>query len=554
MSNPIYIIGHRNPDTDASTSASAYAGFLNAVERYDGQVIPAVCGPLTPQARWVFQQAGVEAPTLIETFSPRVRDVMHSEPIHLTQHQRLGEAVDKLIRTGHSMLPVVNDDGQLVSVFSNREDVSRFLMGFDVVPMAATLLTWSDVVEMPGMSVVPNDKTIESDSDCGNLVIALSGDDVWSSTISQDDILICGNASILSTVSADRRPNRIVIINDQTPVTADIQHLIETGTQILHFSGSVSDFLRSLTLQIRLESLAIGRGACIGADDLLVDVRHLIESSRRAVPVVGDNDNLIGVVARGDLKAPPKRRAILIDHFESSQAVAGFEFLELIEVVDHHRIGNIETPAPCRVDCRPIGSSCSIVALNYFEANREPDKANAILLLGGLCADTLALKGPTTTGVDRHIAERLAKIAGVNIDEFGKQVLKAGDDLLTANPADIWKRDQKVFGIRNHHFAVAQLETVALDDLPTELLDEFRQELARDFASCDYLSSLLVVTDVLTRNSWITSLESPAVQDSTQSAFGSSTPKPDWIEARDVVSRKKQIIPQLMQTYAELSL
>ena len=223
-------------------------------------------------------------------------------------------------------------------------------------------------------------------------------------------------------------------------------------------------------------------------------------------------------------------------------------------MVDHHRIGNVETESPVRVDCRPIGSSASIVALNYFEAELTPDRSTAILLLGGLCADTLALKGPTATATDRRIAGRLAEIAGVDMDEFGLGVLRAGDDLLTASPSEIWNRDQKLFGIRNHQFAVAQLETVALNGLPEDRLDSFRSELRADFERNQHLSTLLVVTDVLERNSWITGFESPSAIGSLTATFGNSFARDGWIEAPGVVSRKKQIIPRLLKTYSELSL
>ena len=551
MSDPIHVIGHRNPDTDASTSATAYARFLNEIDRYDVPVVAAVPGVLTPQADWVFQQAGTDSPTIVETFAPRVRDAFHASPEILTTDQRLGAAVDKLIRTGHSMLPVTDGDGRLISVFSNREDVSRFLMGFDVVPMAASLLNWHDVIAVPGMAVRG---TSASDGPCGGLVIAMVGDDAWKDDITPEDILFCGCADFAADLPASRRPTRIVVISVRAPDDQAVRTLNQIGTNVLHYGGTVSDLLRALTQQIRLESLELGRGVCVGEDDLLSDVCELIAKSRRAVPVVGDDDLLTGVIARADLKAAPRRRAILIDHFETSQAVPGVEHLEIIEVVDHHRIGNIETPAPVRVDCRPIGSSASIVALNYFEANLTPDRGTSLLMLGGLCADTLALKGPTATAIDRKVAGRLAEIAGVDVETFGTSVLKAGDDLLTAIPAEIWNRDQKVFGIRNYQFAVAQLETVALDDLPDERLEQFRSELRRDFEQNDYLSSLLVVTDVLKRNSWITGIESSAADGSMRSAFGSESPKPGWLEARNIVSRKKQIIPQLMQTFAELAL
>ena len=213
---------------------------------------------------------------------------------------------------------------------------------------------------------------------------------------------------------------------------------------------------------------------------------------------------------------------------------------------------------PVRVDCRPIGSSCSIVALNYFEFGIQPDAATATLLLGGLCADTLALTGPTTTESDREVADKLTAIAGVDFQKFSLAVLKAGDDLQHAAPADIWNRDQKIFTVRNHRFAVAQLETVALDELDAERLRTFKACLDSHFRTTDLLCSLLIITDVVQGTSLMTACESPDLQGCCSQLFirqPSTThlkhQPTDWWMAPGVVSRKKQVIPPLMKHLSE---
>src|SRR5262249_15158863 len=152
------------------------------------------------------------------------------------------------------------------------------------------------------------------------------------------------------------------------------------------------------------------------------------------------------------------------------------------------------TPSPARVDCRPIGSSSTIVALRFFESDLQPERGTASLLLGGLVSDTLCLRSPTATDIDRKVAHRLTEIIGVDLERFGLDVLRAGDDLLMSEPASIWSRDQKVFSIRNHTFAVAQLETVALEELTPERLHAFQQLLQEDFARGTHLISLLILT------------------------------------------------------------
>lgn len=550
MPDQIFVIGHRNPDTDSSTSAVAYSRFLNTTNRYEELAVPVIPGQLTPQAKWVFQAAEVEYPERVETLAPRVADVLNPDFICLQETDRLRDAVDALIRNRCSMLPVVDSENRLKSVFSNREDTARLLLNLDVAQILGSLLTWTDLTQLPGAEVLGNAQVAD---ECGSLVVALGGSSEWPNLVARDDILVVGSIDALCEVPVNDCPTRLILVSSQPVSDRQMEKIKRSGLSVIRYPASLSDLLFSLSKQVRLGALNFQIGMCIGADDLIEDVHELIASQRRALPVVDNENRLVGVIARKDLKAPARRKAILVDHFEADQAVPGIDSLEIIEVIDHHRIGNIETQSPIRVDCRPIGSSCSIVALNFFEAGIEPDKATAILMLGGICADTLVLKGPTTTTVDEIVAEKLCQIADVDLQEFGRSVLLAGDDLMTSQAAKIWNRDQKVFGVRNQKFAVAQLETVALNELTEQQFEAFRDELQRDFDSNDYLTSMLVVTDVVSGNSWIAGCESKPAEGATELAFGDESPHPGWVAADNVVSRKKQIVPTLMKTFAEFT-
>ena len=179
-----------------------------------------------------------------------------SEPVCLTEDARLSEAVDSLIRTGHSMLPIVSSDGKLNGVFSNREDISRFLMNLDVVPLAGSLLTWRDLEEVPGMSACG---TPAPDESFGSILIAINGDDGWIETAEQSDVLICGDVAVLNLVPEDRRPSRVIVVSSAGEPSAEaIDDCRRNGTFVLHFDGNVSDLLRSLTRQIRLGTLELG--------------------------------------------------------------------------------------------------------------------------------------------------------------------------------------------------------------------------------------------------------------------------------------------------------
>ena len=358
--------------------------------------------------------------------------------------------------------------------------------------------------------------------------------------------------SVLNSIPREQWPDRVIITgNHKSTDQQEIQRFSERIC-ILSFSGAVSDLLRLLSFQVSLERLDFGIGPCVGAEDALDDVKELIEHHRRALPVVDASGRLCGVIARSDLRKKKSRRAVLIDHFESGQAVPGVEHLEILEVIDHHRIGDIQTHSPIRVDCRPIGSSCSIVALNFFEAGLDPSPQIATLMLGGLCSDTLALTSPTTTRTDVEIANRLCAIAGISFECFAEQLFIAGDDLRTSDPRKIWNRDQKHFSIRNHRFAVAQLETVSVADLSDDILAMLRSELERDFAKSNCLCSLLVLTDVIQSCSLVTFCESSAVRNVSERALQSHVNNNGWMMVPGLVSRKKQVIPAMMEVFAGL--
>lgn len=549
----ILVLGHQNPDTDASASAWGYAQYLTRIERYDAPVSAAVPGSLTPQSLFVFQRAGVEQPSLVRSLAPRVADVATREVDSLSVRNRFRDAVEKLICSDRSMLPVLDEDGKVHSAFSNRSDVSRYLLGFDVIPLLSNLLDWSDLVELPGGRSVgrpPRDHRI-----AGNLRVALEGDRRWRQELRPDDILVCGDISLALGLEPEKFPRWIVIASCGESVdVAGVERANQRGGSVMEYQHSLDDFLISLMSQVRLGALNLGTGPCVGEFDFLEDVRGVIQSQRHALPVLKEDRSLAGVISRSDLIDPPRRRVVLVDHFESSQTVAGMRYAEILEIIDHHRVGDLETANPVRVDCRPVGSSSTVVAMNFLERDIQPDRATATLLLGGLLADTLSLRGPTTRSVDRKIAARLSEISGLETEEFGLEILRAGDDLLTADPESIWNRDQKIFGIRNNGFAVAQLETTSLEEVPVERLDALRKYVQMDFRRNDYLLSILLLTNVLEGDSWLTVCEAPAVEGIIASCFGNHRPREGWFLARGIVSRKRQVLPVLMRALAEVPL
>ena len=545
----ILVIGHHNPDTDASASAVSYAALLNRLGRYDQPVLGCSPGELTPQARFVFEQAGVSEPVLVTDVAPLVGHVCTQQATTLDVDQRVGDAIECLVRSDLSMLPVLTNEGKLHGIFSNRNDASRFLLGFDPTPMWGTLLSVEDLASMNGMNSVGSVQPEERLD--GELRVALDGDQSWRQVVAKDDVVVCGSLQSLDEIADAKLPQTVVVVSDtDLRGSQRVAKLNAAGVAVLQFEQGIAQFLLSLSVHIRLGLLNLPSGPSVGMLDRVEDIRMLLLEHHHALPVLGDDGTFQGVISIGDLSKPERSKVILVDHFERPQTVDGLDDAEVLEILDHHRVGDIQSSSPIRVECRPVGSSCTIVASEFFDNGITPDRGIATLLLGGIVADTLVLRGPTTTDSDRKIAPRLAEIAGVILETFGRDVLVAGDDLLSSEPQDIWDRDQKQFSIRNQNFAVAQLETASLEKLPSEKLNAFRELVTKDRERNNRLLSMLVLTDVLSGNSWMYSSESTDAVGVVGETFSKDEPVPEWISAPGIVSRKKQIVPRVMQALA----
>jgi manganese-dependent inorganic pyrophosphatase len=540
----LLVVGHRNPDTDASTSAVALAALLNSTGILPGKAVAAVLGELPPQARFVFQQAGLEEPPLVEHLRPRVSQLMTCDLETLTPEDTLGLALEKLISSGHSMLPVVDNHGRLQCVFSHRRDIFKYLLGFSVVPLLGQFFTWTQLGELNGIERY--DRSGVPEQLDGELVLAWDQDPNWSESIGDEDLLVCASLASWRKIESVRRPRRVILIQGESDGKEPVPD------SLLLWPATFPDLVHSLQTNLKLASLELGKGTLLGFDDEIKDVEELILLSAHALPVVDSSGVLRGVMARSDLNRKNRQKVVLVDHFETSQAVPGLDNAEVVGVFDHHRVGDVETLSPILVDCRPVGSSCTLVALRYQEAGLHPEPSICRLLLGGLCSDTLALRSPTTTDIDRRTAQALSDRLGINFDEFALSVLKAGDDLLTADVEKIWNRDQKHFTYLSRELSVAQLETVSLQSLSAEKLEQFRKCLEAHHRSSGELFSMLFITDVIESTSWAVGFGQDEASALLELAFGGQRTETGFQVLDSIVSRKKQVLPKILKCLSEV--
>jgi manganese-dependent inorganic pyrophosphatase len=538
----VFVIGHRNPDTDAICSAIGYAEF----KRRTGmpQAVAARCGDINDRIDFVLETFGVPAPRFVADVSPRVRDVMQPEVLSVTPDTSV--AIALAMMDGHNLrtLPVLDADCRcrgLLSLFK----LSKFLF-----PAANRLIDSRRVL-----------------SSLDNLAKTLGGKVLIGHEAGREDelILMIGAMKLESFAERleDLKPEKLaVVVGDRTDIQ---ERAIRAGARLLVVTGEfeVEPQILAAAKKSRVSVITSPHDTFTTASlcRLAVAVRHMIHekflsfredallkevkamasaSNIAAFPVTDDEGRMVGILSKTDFLKPVDRKLILVDHNELSQAVSGADEVEILEIIDHHRLGALTTQQPILFRNEPVGSTSTIVADCFFRENVELPKSIAGLLLAGLVADTLNLTSPTTTARDREVLARLEKIAGVNAREFTEKLFMSGS-LLTLKPApQAITTDCKEYNEGGATFSVAQIEEVGLHQF-WKRKDELLAALEDYRRGRNYLFSALMVTDVVRQQSLMLVAGDKKFVD----RIDYPEPQPGVFQLLDVVSRKKQLLPYL---------
>ncbi len=531
------VIGHQNPDTDSIVSALVYAQLRNQIDgkdRYEGVAL----GPLNTQSVWLLKQGNTKPPRQVTSIELRVRDLANSTCPTVQNDDPLGKALNHIARDGISTIPVLSETGKLEGILSDRIPECNYFHHFNTEEFLGILFTLDDLVKTFGLDVWQEG----AGESTGKLTLDPN-------TIGNGDILLSG-VSQPAIAAAKRAGAAAVIVCTPTPKQDWEETLRATpSVGVYRFTGSLMALTSQLSHCIPAENAMTSRYAFLHPDQPINDVRSQILSSAYPLPVT-DNDGLfLGLISRAELLKGKKQKIILVDHFESQQAVNGLADAEIVEIVDHHRVGNLETQLPISVDCRPVGSTATIIAQRFKEHALRPSPTQASLLLGAIISDTLALTSPTTTENDRKSANELATIASLDLGRFSMQVLVQADTTLTASAETLVNQDLKEFGINKIRFSVSQIETVDRNKLTEDRISELREALATTRRERALTLSCLLITDVLQQNSLI------LIDDADQHRLselggGMGAKAPIW---EGCVSRKKQFLPKLLEKLSELT-
>jgi manganese-dependent inorganic pyrophosphatase len=533
----IFVAGHQRPDADAAVSACVAARLkhrLDPKHRYQ----PILLGPPNAQTRWLFAEAGIDLPPERPDLRPTVGEVMNPRVTSVSDRARLADAHHLLQGHRFSVVPVLAMDGRIAGILSPSLPQNQYLHHFNAEDFLGQLLDYADVVEAFRLRPL-NRCPLPAAHQAGSFVVAPA--DPAAGAAGRGDVIITAPSVVTVREAAAVGATGIIICGGLESEARRCGRAV-TAVPIHWFRGSIMALVSSLPLAIPVRNAMVTDFHTVKTGQRVDQVIDLVARTPYALPVLDEAGRLAGLFSRREALQCPPRPLILVDHFERTQTVLGFEQAEVREIIDHHRVGSIETVAPVRVDCRPVGSTATIIACQFAEAGLKPNPAEALLLLGAVISDTLLLTSPTTTDTDRRIAAQLARRARRNLAGFGREVLRRNDELADGDPAGLVEKDLKEFTHSGLRFAAAQIETVDLGLLTPGrkatllgALDAVRARLGTAFA-------VLLITDVFRGESCL------LVSDPLPA-------RADWLldqapvaagrMHQGMVSRKKQLLPFL---------
>ena len=535
----VYVVGHKNPDTDSICSAIAYANLKMQIAGDKYRFVPMRAGMLNEETQYVLERFGVEAPKLLGNVHLRVQDVDVNRMEGISSNMSIKEAW-ALMKERNVYTVAVTRDEKLEGVISTQNIAMSYMDVYDNEILAKARTQYQNIVDALDGEVVtgnPHAYFIK-----GKVAVAASSPDMMESYIEKDDLVILGNRyeSQLCAIEMDAS---CLVICQGAQVSKTIKKLAEERDIVVittpHDTFTVS---RLINQSIPVKYFMDKDGLTIfNTTDYVENIKDIMTKKRtRDFPVIDKEGKFYGFISSRRLMDADKRRVILVDHNEKTQAVDGIDEAEILEIIDHHRLGSLETVGPVYFRNQPVGCTATIVYDMYKEKGIVPDKTMASLLCSAIISDTLLFRSPTCTWLDRAAGGELAKIAGIDMEELADRMFQAGSNLRGKSAEEICFQDFKHFTVGDVKFGVGQINSMNAEEL-----SEIKERLLPYLEKVANTHRLDMVYFMLTN----------IVEESTELLCYGKRAKEQVIEAFDlpadtedihlegVVSRKKQLIP-----------
>lgn len=549
----ISVVGHQNPDTDSICSAIAYAHLKKAItgDRYQA----GRAGVVNPETRFVLDYFKQKDPAYLDDVRMRVRDIEIKDLEGITENVSIKTAWEYMHERQVVTLAVLGEPGQMIGVISMGDITRSYMQVYDDEIIGKAHTPYQNILDTINGRMVVGDPY-----DCvegGKILVAAANPDVMEQYIDAGDIVILGNR-YESQLCCIEMEAACIIVSNGAETSRTIRKLAtERNCRIIE-----SDYDTYTLARLMNQSIPVGyfmkKGdiTTFSYSDFLDDVSETMARIRhRYFPVLDDEGNYQGMISRRNLLSARKTQLILVDHNEKAQAVPGLSDAEILEIIDHHKIGDIETMGPVYFRNQPVGCTSTIVYQMYQENCVEIPPEIAGLMMSAILSDTLAFRSPTCTPLDKKVAEALAKIAGVeDIEAYASEMFRAGSDLESRSAQEIFTMDFKKFKSGEIHFGVGQISSMSAEEIAgakeklMPAIEDFRKEQNIDMV-------FFMMTNILQTSSEVIYCG----EDSAKLVgFGFNLPEKDsdemlgTVNLPGVISRKKQMIPKLMEAFSQL--
>lgn len=542
----VWIIGHKNPDTDSICAAIAYADLKNKVSNICHE--PKRAGSINEETRYVLNRFQVEEPELVTDVRAQIKDISFRQLAGVSDHISLKLAWELMSTENVVTLPVTTKDNRLCGLIVTRDIATSHMDVYDNRILATAKTSYKNIAQtLKGNFLAGNEHAYFTK---GKVVIETSSPDWMEEYMEGDDLVILGGHS-KSQIRAIEHNASCLVVCSGFAVSKEVLALAEkrdcvvigspydtfTVARLIHQSMPVKHFMTKENL-IQFD-----------LDDYVDDVKEVMSKVRhRDFPITDEENNYVGMISRRYLFNTQKKKIILVDHNEKTQAVDGIGGAEILEIIDHHRLGSLETISPVFFRNQPLGCTSTIVYQMYREKDIEISKKIAGILCAAIISDTLMFRSPTCTAVDRAAAEELANIAGIDIEILAKNMFQAGSDFNRKTPEELLYQDFKTFTIDRYEFGVAQLSAMSKEELET-VREKIKGCMESALSERKLDMVFVMLTDIFEESTILISAGDDAEAIITR-AF-SAIREEDGFLLKGVVSRKKQLIPALMAAIQE---
>lgn len=543
----ITVIGHKNPDTDSICSAIAYANFKNCLNQTDCYV-PKRAGELNAETEFVLKYFKTEVPELVEDIGTQVKDIEIRETKGVPGSISLKKAHALMKENNVVTLPITKED-VLEGVITIGDIATSYMDVYDSSILSKAKTSYRNIIETLDASILVGDA--DAVFDAGKVLIAAASPEMMECYIEEKDLVIMGNRYEMQLCAIEMKAGCIIIC-EGAPVSRTIQRLAEqNGCTVLCTPMDTYTVARLINQSMPISYFMIKENIkTFHTTDFVEEIKEVMAKQRnRDFPVLNSKGKYCGMVSRRNLLDMKQKQVILVDHNEKSQAADGVENTEILEIVDHHRLGTMETMSPVFFRNQPLGCTATIIFQMYRENRIELPEYIAGLLCAAILSDTLMFRSPTCTPSDKAAAEVLAKMAGIEIEAFANEMFLAGSNLRNKKVEEIFYQDFKVFPVEDVTIGVGQInslnaeELISIGAMMQPKLEEFKRKQNVDMM-------FFMLTDIVKESTRLlfVGAQADAV---IEAAFGKNS-EDGAIELSGMVSRKKQLIPALVNGLHQL--